>query len=174
MGLEHLAIDHGYQVLIDGTVLDPHGRVLPQCALGAYAGVYVPEEKMTFYVHRLVAHVHVHNPRPDIFKCVDHIDRGKNNHASNLRWLTHQLNTLNNDAKGCSYNKRFKKWRAYLCQKTLGWFKTEEEASAVAKKARYELFLTTYTNLVTVKCAKTHGTSSTYFAESLRSPMFAC
>ena len=51
----------------------------------------------TYYVHRLVAVAHVHNPRPDIFSIVDHIDRDKtNNHASNLRWVTHKLNMLNN------------------------------------------------------------------------------
>jgi len=48
------------------------------------------------YVHRILAHLFVQNPRPDIFDRVDHIDRNKKNNApSNLRWVNHRLNMIN-------------------------------------------------------------------------------
>lgn len=50
----------------------------------------------TVWVHRIVAKVFVHNPRPDIFDTVDHIDRDTmNNYYKNLRWVNRQLNNLN-------------------------------------------------------------------------------
>ena len=46
-------------------------------------------------MHRLVATAFVHNPRPDIFTVVDHIDHCKtNNHYTNLRWLSPRLNCI--------------------------------------------------------------------------------
>ena len=48
------------------------------------------------YIHRLIGAVFVHNPRPDIFDRVDHIDRNtRNNAISNLRWVNHKLNMIN-------------------------------------------------------------------------------
>ena len=48
------------------------------------------------YVHRIIAHLFVQNPRADIFDRVDHIDRDKkNNDPSNLRWVNHRLNMIN-------------------------------------------------------------------------------
>ena len=48
------------------------------------------------YIHRLIGAVFVHNPRPDIFDRIDHIDRNtKNNAISNLRWVNHKLNMIN-------------------------------------------------------------------------------
>ena len=104
-------------------------------------------------VHRLVAESFVHNPRPDIFIEVDHIDRNpRNNHASNLRWLTRQLNALNNAGRGCTYIERLHKWRAYLRVsnelKVLGNFDTEEEAHQVAVAARKEAFARIYSGHV--------------------------
>ena len=47
-------------------------------------------------VHSLVAHAWVWNPRPTLFSVIDHIDRDtQNNHASNLRFITFQLNRTN-------------------------------------------------------------------------------
>jgi hypothetical protein len=47
-------------------------------------------------VHRIVAELFVPNPRPDIFKIVDHINRVRgDNRAENLRWVNHRLNMLN-------------------------------------------------------------------------------
>ena len=97
------------------------------------------------YVHRLIAKAFVNNPRPDIFRKVDHIDQNEhNNHPSNLRWLTTQLNGLNNSADGCSFNKIKKRWHArvrvdgYLNH--LGDYKTFLEAHLVAKAFREKAF----------------------------------
>ena len=49
-------------------------------------------------VHRLVAAQYVYNPRPDIFTQVDHINRVRDdNRATNLRWVSPELNALNKD-----------------------------------------------------------------------------
>lgn len=59
-------------------------------------------------IHRLVALTFVPNPCPKVFKFVDHIDGNKlNNKASNLRWLTHQLNSMNRNL----VPKAYKVWR---------------------------------------------------------------
>lgn len=48
----------------------------------------------TFFIHRLVAMAFI--PNPDDLPCVDHIDTNKeNNNVENLRWCTHQENSLN-------------------------------------------------------------------------------
>ena len=52
--------------------------------------------KTQFSVHRLVAAVHVVNPRPDRFFCVDHINRLKSdNRVVNLRWVSNTINIMN-------------------------------------------------------------------------------
>jgi hypothetical protein len=46
------------------------------------------------YIHRVVADIFVHNPRPDVFNCVNHLDGNKeNNAANNLEWVDHTHNT---------------------------------------------------------------------------------
>jgi hypothetical protein len=76
-----------------------------------------------------------------VFTIVDHIDQNKgNNDLSNLRWVTHQLNVLNNDAKNVYFIKKWGKWVAQVCRKTLGYFKKREDATACAKKHKSELF----------------------------------
>lgn len=51
-------------------------------------------KKRTFTIHRLVALAFL--PNPNNLPCVDHIDTDKtNNKVSNLRWCTHQENSLN-------------------------------------------------------------------------------
>ena len=90
-----------------------------------------------FWIHRLVAHAFVHNPRPDIFVEVDHIDGNpKNNDFLNLRWLTHQLNCMNNRGQCAYYNKKYKTWKVVVRvqgkRKRLGYFRDEHCAKAVA------------------------------------------
>ena len=64
-------------------------------------GYYVVNNKR---VHRLVAELYVHNPRPDIFKIVDHINHERgDNRAENLRWVNHHLNMLNRKNSGKAY-----------------------------------------------------------------------
>lgn len=50
------------------------------------------------YIHRLVAKAFI--PNPNNYDEVDHIDaNGLNNHADNLRWVTHQQNMGNEITK---------------------------------------------------------------------------
>ena len=53
------------------------------------------------YVHRLVAFAFgIYNPRPDLKMEVDHINRNPwDNRPCNLRFLTHQLNMMNNNGE---------------------------------------------------------------------------
>jgi len=45
------------------------------------------------FVHRMVATAFVHNPDPETFTVVDHIDGDKlNNHYTNLEWVTQSEN----------------------------------------------------------------------------------
>lgn len=45
-----------------------------------------------FYVHRLVAEVHVPNPNPQEYREIDHKDRNPgNNSSSNLRWCDRKI-----------------------------------------------------------------------------------
>ena len=68
-------------------------------------------------VHVLVAKAWVFNPNPDLFKVCDHIDRDVfNNSATNLRWITQQLNTLNRDrtyARKIKHKRKSGKWSIY-------------------------------------------------------------
>ena len=103
----------------------------------------------TQWVHRFVAMAWVPNPRPDIFRLVDHIDRdATNNKPSNLRWITYQLNSLNNGGRNTC--KHYKKWRARVKingkSNYLGNFDTEEEAYEVAQKYKQEKFNEIYQN----------------------------
>ena len=65
-----------------------------------YRYLQVSAGSVLLYVHILVGHAWVHNPCPGVFKVIDHIDRVcQNNDASNLRWITQQLNCLNQTLK---------------------------------------------------------------------------
>jgi len=96
----------------------------------------------TTYIHRLVAEAFI--PNPDDKKCVDHIDRNKqNNVISNLRWATYSENSFNTKVrddntsgfKGVTFTKKSKinPWyvRTYKNGRFvyLGSFATKEEAA---------------------------------------------
>ena len=105
------------------------------------------------WVHRFVAHAFVENPRPDIFLEVDHIDRAPaNNRPTNLRWLPRSLNLLNNGANNAYFNRRFGKWRASVMINgkvhSMGYYKTMEEASAVAHEYKHSEFKRIYEEYV--------------------------
>lgn len=52
-------------------------------------------------VHRLVAEHFCHNPDPDVYRYVNHIDGNKlNNCATNLEWVTHRQNVEHAVATG--------------------------------------------------------------------------
>ena len=67
------------------------------------------EKKIVQKVHRLIAKQLVHNPRPDLYDTVDHIDNNKrNNHPSNLQWTTSPENTRKAANDGLFSFKKFK------------------------------------------------------------------
>ena len=67
------------------------------CEKGRYIKVTLRKKDggvATYWLHQLVARVHV--PNPDNKPEVDHIDGNRlNNDASNLRWVTHEENVNN-------------------------------------------------------------------------------
>ena len=105
-----------------------------------------------FLVHRLIARTFVKNPRPDIFDVVDHISRDSHdNHADNLRYVNHQLNSLNKTARNACWDKKAKQWRAYFTKNRkhtiIGYFKTFCEAHIAGKTARQKHFDDLYKRL---------------------------
>ena len=137
-----------YEISRGGKVFR-NGVEMNQSMIGEYKRVALKnpfENKFkSFLVHRLVAFLYVPNPAPSIFRCVDHIDGTKNNHYTNLRWVNHHLNSINRtSARGCYFVKRWKKWRARLCGKNLGYYRTEKAAHSAYKRAQQEYFNTTY------------------------------
>ena len=101
----------GYKAREDGMILAPNGDILPQHMYGKYYGVILKNPRngrgTQRHVHRLMARAFLNNPRPDVFKMVDHIDRNeRNNVFLNLRWVNNSLNLLNRDTRGAYFNKR--------------------------------------------------------------------
>ena len=53
-------------------------------------------KKKRLYIHRLIALHYLHNPDPDKYNVVDHLDRNpKNNNIKNLRWVNQTINMGN-------------------------------------------------------------------------------
>ena len=114
------------------------------------------------YAHRIVAKTWVDNPRPDIFKVVDHIDKNEiNNVASNLQWTTARLNGSNTDALNVYFIKKLvkngfwrsvNKWRARVRidkkSHSLGMYKTFQEAFQVARTFREQNLARIYKTLI--------------------------
>lgn len=74
---------------------------------------------------------------------IDHINRKRDdNRIENLREVTHQFNCFNNTAKGFYFDKRNKKFMAYIRingrLKNLGRYETAEKAKAVYEQAKKE------------------------------------
>ena len=76
---------------------------------------------------------------------IDHINRQPNdNRIANLRKASRTLNLLNttkrsdntNGTRGVWYWAKRKKWKAYICGKTIGYFDTQEDAAAAYDEAR--------------------------------------
>ena len=93
---------------------------------GRYACREIKNKKV--YLHRII----LNYPSDE----VDHINRNKlDNRKENLRSVTRSVNCLNKNAKGVSWHKPYKKWRARICvigkEKFLGYFKTYNEARTV-------------------------------------------
>jgi len=105
----------------------------------------------TLYVAHRLAWLYMNGRFP--VNQLDHIDGDKtNNKITNLREATNKQNQenvplqVNNTSgyRGVSFDKRLKKFRAYVChnrqQITLGLFDTSELATSAAQKARDQLF----------------------------------
>ena len=97
------------------------------------------------YVAQRLAWLYVHGQWPD--DDLDHINRIKtDNRFCNLRAATPSENAQNHPklTRGVSWNKREKKWGAYLRirgkQLHLGWHKTYESALAARKQAEVTHF----------------------------------
>ena len=117
------------------------GRIMKINNCGMYLQVRLSKNKKatTCRVHRLVAEAFI--PNPDGKKCVDHIDRNKqNNVISNLRWATYTDNNFNTNVRGDNTSGfkgvskcRGNRWYAFTSEggKTiyLGSFATKEEAA---------------------------------------------
>lgn len=98
------------------------------------------------YMHRFILGLN------DRSKLTDHIDHnGLNNQKSNLRITNPSENTSNTSSRkkstskylGVSFNKRDKKWSAFIkkgnLKKNLGAFEKEEDAAKAYNKAALEL-----------------------------------
>jgi len=106
-------------------------------------------------IHRMVAYTFCHNPLPDLFNIVDHIDGNTmHNEESNLRWVNALLNVANSSARNTylSVRRPIKvkgkqiwvqvepRWESRItmqgqCYK-LGYYTTEAEACVVSRMFR--------------------------------------
>ena len=126
-----------------------------------YKMVYMKDSLQ--YVHRIIAKTWVDNPRPDLFKIVDHIDKNEiNNSSSNLRWTSSRLNGANTDALNVHFVKKahvknniwrtVNKWRARVQidkqNHSLGMYKTFQEAFQVARTFREQNLERMYKTLI--------------------------
>ena len=65
-------------------------------------------------LHILLMHTFNPSPLPGARLDIDHIDRDRsNNKLSNLRWTTHQINTLNTTSRGVYKAPKGKSWTIY-------------------------------------------------------------
>lgn len=130
------------------------GKILkPQSDKDGYhcVNLYKNGKQKKFKIHRLVAEAFINNPENK--KCVDHINNNKlDNNINNLRWATNSENGMNRSIqsnntsgfKGVHYDKASDKWMAYIKidgkHKTIGLFKTKEEASFARQEYATEYF----------------------------------
>jgi hypothetical protein len=78
-------------------------------------------------------------------KIIDHINANKlDNRISNLRFVTYQQNHMNQRVLGFSYDKKSKKWRAYITlndkQINLGYYETFFEAMLARIYGEFKYF----------------------------------
>jgi hypothetical protein len=137
----------GYFIRDDGTIRTVTGIITrgqkTHCGYRTFTARVVgkrPRKALTRRMHRLVARVWCHNPRVDIFDCVDHIDGNKDNNSFiNLRWLNRRLNSFCRRASGvCPAGNKFcvRISREYCG----GPYDTREEADAASKRIRAKMF----------------------------------
>lgn len=82
-----------YKIGNKGTIIGSSGKILSQREdEDGYMRVTVGsnQNRTVIRVHRLVALAHVHNPNPQDFNEVNHLDYNrKNNDCENLEWCSH-------------------------------------------------------------------------------------
>ena len=141
----------GFWANDDGTITKPSGKVT-KGSLHKSTGYYrIKINYKSYLVHRLMASAWVKNPRPDIFKFVDHIDGNPHNNLPwNVRYLNIQLNNLNSNGLNCYLDNN--RWRAQVRFNGkpihLGSFKTFLEGFRVGRAYRKKVFETEYNRLV--------------------------
>ncbi len=110
------------------------------------------------YIHRLVARAWVHNPCPEVFTVIDHINlKTHDNNRTNLRWISKGLNALNKTRKSYATPAKFKKGKRWHISETswiskvqfkkkpyTAYFDNEKEACANTKRVLNELFISEY------------------------------
>jgi hypothetical protein len=99
--------------------------------------------KRNLTMHRLLGLSFI--PNPNNYPCIDHIDRNvKNNNLNNLRWCSHQMNTINRICKnplgrGIEYSRNKQRFYVNLWRnrkkKYIGVYDTIEEAKKAYKNA---------------------------------------
>ena len=150
----------GYLANDDGSITKPRGKTtFGTLRTDGYFQICINYN--VCLVHRLIAFAWVENPRPDIFKCVDHknintrgdknVNTRGDNRPGNLRWLSDNLNKLNSSGKNCGFHKASNKWRAYYTFNKkmfhIGCFDTEAEAHRVGRAGRDACFEKEYKRL---------------------------
>ena len=114
-------------------------------------------DKRNLSLHRLLGLTFIPNPLK--YKCIDHIDRNrKNNNINNLRWVSHQMNSINKDCnnplgRGITKSRNGEKynvnlWRNYK-KKFIGVFDTNEEAKIAYRHAVEEWHINNITTETT-------------------------
>lgn len=146
--LLHYDPDTGIFTRIESNRVDRLGKQAGSCNTKGH--IQIRLDGTLYVAHRLVW-LYMTGEFP--INQLDHIDGDKtNNKIANLREATNKQNQenvplqVNNTSgyRGVSFDKRLKKFRAYVChnrqQITLGFFITAELAAAAAKKARDQFF----------------------------------
>jgi hypothetical protein len=119
-----------------------------------YLYVKFPNQRRYFPVHRIMGEVFLHNPCPNFFKVVDHVDRNRsNNNASNLRFVNPHLNAINRRPTGIRYKRFLDGWRVLLFCKNrvirVGVFKYYNQAYKAACNEKLKLFDEQYKKYLT-------------------------
>ena len=102
------------------------GHYLIDKRIGDHITLYIStSEKHTYlsynrhYIHRLVARAWVHNPCPEEFTVIDHINLNpQDNDRKNLRWISRTLNALNKNRKSYATAAKFKKGKRWCTSET--------------------------------------------------------
>lgn len=131
----------------NGNLIWKHNRANNKIKAGTIAGsidisngyIHINILGKRYKAHRLIYTYHY--GEIDYKMQIDHIDRIRhNNLIENLRVVTRQENSFNNNARGYSYNKSMNKYQAYIRLngklKTLGTFDNEEEARKTYLEAK--------------------------------------